>query len=55
MKKFLFIAAMAIVPTTAFAQNAPAAQGGAAGGAATGAVGGAIVGDQISAVPNLRR
>jgi uncharacterized protein YcfJ len=48
--KYFFIAAIAIIPATAFAQNAPAAQGGALGGATTGAVGGAIVGGPIGAV-----
>ena len=48
--KYFLIAAIAIIPATAFAQNAPAAQGGAVGGAATGAVGGAIVGGPIGAV-----
>lgn len=38
-------AALAILPTTAFAQEA----GGAAAGAATGAVGGAIVGSPVGA------
>ncbi|PTM39550.1 DUF1236 domain-containing protein [Bosea sp. 124] len=37
-------------PAASFAQNAPAAQGGALSGAATGAVGGAIVGGPIGAV-----
>ncbi len=50
MKTFLFIAAISVVPVAAFAQNAPAAQGGALGGAATGAVGGAIVGGPVGAV-----
>ncbi|TCR63464.1 DUF1236 domain-containing protein [Bosea sp. BK604] len=50
LKTFLIIAGLAIVPSATFAQNAPAAQGGAVGGAATGAVGGAIVGGPIGAV-----
>jgi uncharacterized protein YcfJ len=50
MKTVFVLAAIAIAPATAFAQNAPAAQGGAVGGAATGAVGGAIVGGPIGAV-----
>jgi hypothetical protein len=50
LKKFLLVAAISAIPATAFAQNAPAAQGGAVGGAATGAVGGAIVGGPIGAV-----
>jgi hypothetical protein len=49
LKKFALVAAIIAIPATAFAQNAPAAQGGAVGGAATGAVGGAIVGGPIGA------
>lgn len=50
LKRFFLIAAIATIPAAAFAQNAPAAQGGAVGGAATGAVGGAVVGGPIGAV-----
>jgi uncharacterized protein YcfJ len=50
LKKLALTAAILILPTAAFAQNAPAAQGGALGGATTGAVGGAIVGGPIGAV-----
>ncbi|MGO4739186.1 DUF1236 domain-containing protein [Bosea sp. 2KB_26] len=50
LKRFILIAAISAIPMTAFAQNAPAAQGGALGGAATGAVGGAIVGGPVGAV-----
>jgi uncharacterized protein YcfJ len=49
LKTFALISAIAIIPATAFAQNAPAA-GGAVGGAATGAIGGAIVGGPVGAV-----
>jgi uncharacterized protein YcfJ len=50
MKIFFLVSVIAVLPATAFAQNAPAAQGGAVGGAASGAVGGAIVGGPIGAV-----
>jgi len=49
-KTLTLVAALSIVPAAAFAQNAPAAQGGAASGLATGAVGGAIVGGPVGAV-----
>jgi uncharacterized protein YcfJ len=49
LKTFALISAIAIIPATAFAQNAPAA-GGAVSGAATGAIGGAIVGGPVGAV-----
>jgi hypothetical protein len=49
-KKLALVAALAVVPAAAFAQNPPAAQGGAVGGATTGAVGGAIVGGPVGAV-----
>jgi len=49
-RKLAFVAALAIAPAAAFAQNAPAAQGGAATGLATGAVGGALVGGPVGAV-----
>lgn len=50
MKKLMIIAAIAVAPTLAFAQNPEGARGGAAAGAATGAVGGAIVGGPVGAV-----
>lgn len=49
-KKLALVAALAVVPATAFAQNPQGAQGGAVGGATTGAVGGAIVGGPVGAV-----
>lgn len=49
-RKLAIIAALAIAPATAYAQNPQGAQGGAAAGAATGAVGGAIVGGPVGAV-----
>ncbi len=50
LKKFALAAALTMLPVAAFAQNAPAAQGGAAAGATTGVIGGAIVGGPIGAV-----
>jgi len=50
IKKLALIAALALVPATAFAQSNSGAAGGAASGAATGAVGGAIVGGPVGAV-----
>jgi uncharacterized protein YcfJ len=50
IKQIAIIASLTIIPAVAFAQNAPAAQGGAASGALTGAVGGAIVGGPVGAV-----
>ena len=49
-KKLALVAALAVVPATAFAQNPQGAQGGAVGGATSGAVGGAIVGGPVGAV-----
>lgn len=49
-KKIAIVAAVMLMPAVAYAQNAPAAQGGALSGAATGAVGGAIVGGPVGAV-----
>jgi len=53
-KKLALVAALAVVPATAFAQNPDGAKGGAAsgivGGATAGAVGGAIVGGPVGAV-----
>lgn len=49
-KKIALVAALAIVPATAFAQNPKGAEGGAVGGATAGAVGGAIVGGPVGAV-----
>lgn len=50
-KKLALVAALAIVPATAFAQQNPSgAQGGAVGGATAGAVGGAVVGGPVGAV-----
>jgi uncharacterized protein YcfJ len=49
IKNIVLIAALAIVPATAFAQSNSGAAGGAASGAATGAVGGAIVGGPAGA------
>jgi uncharacterized protein YcfJ len=49
IKKLILIAALAVVPATAFAQSNSGAAGGAASGAATGAVGGAIVGGPAGA------
>jgi predicted lipid-binding transport protein (Tim44 family) len=53
-KKLTLVAALALVPAAAFAQNPEGAQGGAAsgivGGATAGAVGGAVVGGPIGAV-----
>lgn len=53
-KKLALVAALAIVPATAFAQNPEGAQGGAAsgvgGGATAGAVGGAVVGGPVGAI-----
>ncbi len=50
MKKIILVAAVALAPMAAFAQNPDGARGGAAAGAATGAVGGAIVGGPVGAV-----
>ncbi|KRE09946.1 hypothetical protein ASE63_05445 [Bosea sp. Root381] len=50
LKTFFAVAAIIAIPSVAFSQNVPAAQGGALGGAATGAVGGAVVGGPIGAV-----
>lgn len=50
IKNLVLIAALAVVPATAFAQSNSGAAGGAAGGAATGAVGGAVVGGPAGAV-----
>lgn len=54
LKKFALVAALAVIPATAFAQNPEGAQGGAAsgivGGATAGAVGGAVVGGPVGAV-----
>ncbi|MFG1397527.1 DUF1236 domain-containing protein [Roseixanthobacter pseudopolyaromaticivorans] len=50
LKKLVLVAAIVSIPGLAFAQNAPAAQGGAAAGATTGAIGGAIVGGPVGAV-----
>lgn len=51
LKKLALIAAIAVIPATAFAQNNPqGATGGAAAGATSGAVGGAIVGGPVGAV-----
>lgn len=49
ISKLVLIAALAVVPATAFSQSNSGAAGGAAGGAATGAVGGAIVGGPAGA------
>lgn len=49
IKNLAVIAALALVPATAFAQSNQGAAGGAAAGAATGAVGGAIVGGPVGA------
>jgi uncharacterized protein YcfJ len=49
IKNLVLVAALAIVPATAFSQSNSGAAGGAAGGAATGAVGGAIVGGPAGA------
>jgi uncharacterized protein YcfJ len=49
IKNLVLVAALAIVPATAFAQSNSGAAGGAASGAATGAVGGAIVGGPAGA------
>lgn len=49
-KNLAIIAALAVVPVAANAQNPQGAQGGVAAGAATGAVGGAIVGGPVGAV-----
>ncbi|MDR6871335.1 hypothetical protein J2Y55_002347 [Bosea sp. BE125] len=50
-KKLALIAAIAVTPAVAFAQQNPqGAQGGAVSGGATGAVGGAIVGGPVGAV-----
>ncbi len=53
-RKLALVAALAVVPATAFAQNPEGAQGGAAsgivGGATAGAVGGAVVGGPVGAV-----
>jgi len=50
IKNIALIAALALVPASAFAQSNSGAAGGAASGAATGAVGGAIVGGPVGAV-----
>jgi hypothetical protein len=51
IKTLALVAAIAILPATAFAQQNPqGAAGGAASGAASGAVGGAIVGGPVGAV-----
>ncbi|MFG1464947.1 DUF1236 domain-containing protein [Xanthobacter sp. DSM 24535] len=50
LKKLVLISAIISVPGLAFAQNAPAAQGGAAAGATTGVIGGALVGGPVGAV-----
>lgn len=50
IKNIALVAALAILPATAFAQSNSGAAGGAASGAATGAVGGAIVGGPVGAV-----
>lgn len=49
IKNLVLIAALAVVPATAFAQTNSGAAGGAAAGAATGAVGGAVVGGPVGA------
>lgn len=49
IKNLVLIAALAVVPVTAFSQSNSGAAGGAASGAATGAVGGAIVGGPAGA------
>ncbi|AZO82010.1 MULTISPECIES: DUF1236 domain-containing protein [unclassified Bosea (in: a-proteobacteria)] len=49
MKNLAIIAALAVVPATAFSQSNSGAAGGAAAGAGTGAVGGAIVGGPAGA------
>jgi hypothetical protein len=50
MRKIILVAAIALSPFAALAQNPQGAQGGAAGGAAAGAVGGAVVGGPVGAV-----
>ncbi|MBD3848024.1 hypothetical protein GGC47_000627 [Bosea sp. OAE752] len=53
IKKLAFVAALALVPATAFAQTqqpSGGAVGGATSGAAAGAVGGAVVGGPVGAV-----
>lgn len=50
IKHIALIAALAVVPASAFAQSNSGAAGGAASGATTGAVGGAIVGGPVGAV-----
>ena len=50
IKHIAVITALAVIPALAWAQNAPAAQGGAVSGMATGAVGGALVGGPVGAV-----
>jgi len=50
MRKIILVAAIALFPVMASAQNPEGARGGAAAGAATGAVGGAIVGGPVGAV-----
>ena len=50
MRKIMLVAAVAVIPVMAFAQNPQGARGGAAGGAAAGAVGGAVVGGPVGAV-----
>ncbi|AOO80969.1 DUF1236 domain-containing protein [Bosea vaviloviae] len=50
LKKLALIAAIAVTPAVAFAQNPQGATGGAVSGGTTGAVGGAIVGGPVGAV-----
>lgn len=49
IRNLVLVAALTVIPATAFAQSNQGAAGGAASGAATGAVGGAIIGGPAGA------